>query len=66
MAFGGTDQSSAQSQAQGSLNASGWVVGKGNANGGKSSMDVGGVLPWYGWVSLGVIALAWYRKRKKR
>lgn len=63
--FGDSDQSNATSQAQGSLNSSGWVVGGGTANGGKSSMDVGGALPWYGWLSLGIIALAWYRKMKR-
>jgi hypothetical protein len=64
--FGGTKQSSAQSQAQGSLNSSGWVVGSGDANGGKLSTDLGSALPWYGWASLGIIALAWYRRKRKK
>lgn len=65
--FGGSSKSD---QAQGSsaayLNSSGWVVGRGNANGGGLSASGGLSFPWYGWVCAGVIALAWVKYRGKK
>lgn len=62
---GGTDVSNAQSQAVASINSSGWVVGKGNATGGRLEASSGAGLPWYAWASFGIIALAYWRKKKR-
>lgn len=63
--FGGSsDVSSAQSSA--GINSSGWVVGKGNADGGNLSSNTLGALPWYAWASIGFVALAWVRIKRKK
>lgn len=65
--FGGgdSDVSSAQGHSQASINSSGWVVGGGSAKGGNLTSSAGVNLPWYGWASFGVIALAWWHYRKR-
>lgn len=64
---GGMDVSSAQSQGASSayINSSGWVVGVGDAAGGTSATSAGFVMPWYGWLSVGLIALAVLKYRVK-
>lgn len=65
--FGGSsDVSSAQSSASAYINSSGWVVGKGNAGGGTLDAQTGAGLPWYAWAAVGVVALAYWRKKRKR
>lgn len=64
--FGGSDTSSAQSQSGASINSSGWVVGEGDAVGGTLSSANAGILPWYAWVSLAFVGMAFVHYRKKR
>lgn len=66
--FGGdTDTSQSSSDGIAAINSSGWVIGKGNANGGSLSTQSGGLgLPWYGWVSLGIIAVVAIRRMKRK
>lgn len=63
---GDTDQSSTGGMASGQLNTSGWVIGKGDALGGKSSLDasltnasgaIPGWLLWLGGAALVVIVV---------
>lgn len=63
--FGGSDVSSATSSASAHINSSGWVVGQGNASGGKLDSAVGAGWPWYAWASFGIVALAYWRKKKR-
>lgn len=63
--FGSSDTSSAQSQATASINSSGWVVGQGNASGGSLDTASGAGLPWYAWASFAIVALAYWRKKKR-
>lgn len=65
--FGGSstkiDQAEGHSNA--SLNSSGWVIGRGNATGGALDSGSGLNLPWYGYMSLAVIGLAWWHYGKR-
>ena len=65
--FGGGDSeaNSAEGHSQAAINSSGWVIGRGNATGGNLSAGQRFNLPWYGWASFGVIALAWWHYGKR-
>lgn len=44
------------------IDASGWVVGKGNARGGRTASSMAG-LPWYAWAGV-AIAAVWIIRKK--
>lgn len=58
----GSEQSAAGAGADSQLNTSGWVVGKGDANGGGLSSSKAGAWPWYVWAALTVGAVVIIRK----
>lgn len=62
--FGSSESSSAQGHSQAAINSSGWVVGQGDANGGR--MTNGGGFPWYAWAAIASAAAAFVYYRKKR
>lgn len=64
--FGGSDTSSAQGQSSASINSSGWVVGRGNASGGKLATAQGLQLTAAGWLSVAAVVGAFFYYRKKR
>lgn len=64
--FGGSDTSSAQGQSSASINSSGWVVGRGNASGGKLATAQGFQLPAAGWLSVFAVAGAFFYYKQKR
>lgn len=57
---GDTSQSGAASQGQ--LNTSGWVVGEGDAQGGKLDAANGAGLPWYVWPLGALLVVAVLKK----
>lgn len=60
-----TNISSAQGESQASINSSGWVFGVGDATGGTMTSGKGFSLPWYGYMSLAVIGLAWWHYSRR-
>lgn len=58
------DTSGAAGATNGNLNTSGWVVGKGDAEGGALTQSSGLNLPWYGWAALTVAAVLMLRGKK--
>lgn len=68
--FGGSSSSSsAQGQSQSALNSSGWVIGKGDANGGKTdstaSLTDSQGFKWYQWLAFASIGLVLLKKIKR-
>lgn len=63
--FGGSDVSSAEGHSAAAINSSGWVVGQGNAQGGRLESSTGAKLPWYAWAAIAAVGLAWLHYRKK-
>jgi hypothetical protein len=65
--FGSSENSASTSVSDGiaAINSSGWAVGRSSATGGGLSTQSGGLgLPWYAWVSLGIVGLVVIRKMK--
>lgn len=64
MMSGDTSQQATGSSGQGQLNTSGWVVGEGDATGGRtaSSNNPLAAMPWWGWAGLTMGAVILIRK----
>lgn len=62
--FGGSNSSSsAQGQSSAAMNTSGWSIKGGKASGGDLSASGGFELPWYAWLSIIAVGVAYLRKR---
>lgn len=60
---GKNEQTGAAGMSDGILETSGWVVGEGDAEGGKTSLTKAAAkLPWYAWAAGAIVAIAVIKK----